>query len=85
MEFVNEFVIYKYGQSLMQVVTTKHNLLINIICLECGNLQINFQFIKVCLIARYHKTLRNLYAEDKFVYIYILEMSVINIIGWHEK
>ena len=67
----------------MQVGTTTHNLFINIIRFECENLQINFQFIKTYLIARYHKTLRNLYAEDKFVYIYTLEMSVINFAGWH--
>ena len=70
-------------KSLVQEGTTTHNLWINIIRFECGNLQINFQFINVCLIARYHKTLRYLYAEDKFVYIYILEMSVINYDGWH--
>ena len=55
-------------KSLMLVGTSIHNLWINIIRFECGNFLINFQFIKVCLIVRYHLTLRNLYAEDKFVY-----------------
>ena len=49
------------------------------------NLKINFQFIKVCLIARYHKVLKNLYAKWTFVYAWILEMFIINYAGWYLK
>ena len=77
MEFINGFVINKNLEEFNVNRYNIHNLSINYIYFECGNLQNNFQFIKVCLITKYHKIIK-IYMLRLYFYACILEMYIID-------